>query len=253
MSSLLDRIGAFFLEPRRDPSTPEPVPERTPPLGLAPSSDRDTAGFAPRAASLGSEATRIESQRAASLDSEASPTDELPAFAAVLGAPGVTLPVAAACAGELRVRQRAAAAVLCVWGGGEAPAGATTPAVRRVAARMETAGLAASACGRLAWVALDPDPEAAVAQAQRARERSLVPVVLTIAGVRPFAFEALLDEVDVAIAVLPAEADEALRALARWSLPAPESLILPPLPPGPPRWAAMAGLARLRSMKGGTA
>jgi hypothetical protein len=100
-------------------------------------------------------------------------------------------------------------------------------------------------------VALDADPDAAAAQAQRARGRAEVPVVLVAAGARPFAFEGLIHEVDLAIAVLPSDADDALRALARWTLPAPESLILPPLPPGPPRWAAMAGLARLRSLKGG--
>src|SRR5215218_3445437 len=60
--------------------------------------------------------------------------------AVVVGAAGAVVPVAAAVAGELRARHRAAAALLCVWrpGGVEtldddrtsaarSPAGATTP------------------------------------------------------------------------------------------------------------------------------
>ena len=142
--------------------------------------------------------------------------------------------------------------MLCVWNGGEPPTGATTPAVRRLATRLDAAGLAASACGRLAWVTLDPEPDAARAEVQRALGVALAgcPVVLGVAGPRPAAFEPFLDEVDHAIAVLPSEAGDALRMLALSTLPPRAALVLPPLPPGPPRWAAMAGLARLRALKG---
>ena len=65
---------------------------------------------------------------------------------------------------------------------------------------------------------------------------------------RPAAFEPLLAELDLAIAVLPPEIEPALRELALGTLRARERAIVPPLPPGPPRWAAIAGLARLRSL-----
>jgi hypothetical protein len=167
----------------------------------------------------------------------------------VLGTPPEAVPVAAACAGELRAQARAAAAVLCVWGGGEPPAGATTPAVSRLAARLAAHGLAATASGRLAWIALAPTPADAATQVLRARALADTPIVLAVAGPRPAALEPLLADTDLALVVLPPEADEPLRALALASLPARASLAVPPLPPGPPRWAAMAGLARMRSLK----
>jgi hypothetical protein len=74
---------------------------------------------------------------------------------------------------------------------------------------------------------------------------------LAIAGPRPPALEPLLAAADLAIAVLPAGTEEALRELAVATLPARIALTLPPLSPGPPRWAAMAGLARLRSLPPG--
>ncbi len=58
----------------------------------------------------------------------------------------------------------------------------------------------------------------------------------------------MLAVADVGLAVLPAEAEEALRALALEHLPGAVRRIVAPLPPGPPRWAALAGLARLRSL-----
>jgi hypothetical protein len=171
-----------------------------------------------------------------------------PVFAAVVGG-AAAVPVAAAAAGELRAQARAAAAVLCVWGGGEAPAGATTPAVRRLAARLAAQDLPGTACGRLVWVPLAAAPEAAAAQVERVRGRSGVPLVLAIAASRPAALEPLIAGADHALAVLPAEADDTLRALALATLPHRRSRVVAPLPPGPPRWAAMAGLARLRALR----
>jgi hypothetical protein len=159
------------------------------------------------------------------------------------------VPAAAACAGELRAQARAAAAVLCVWGGGEPPAGATTPAVRRLAGRLAAHGLSSTASGRLAWVALDPSPADAATQLLRARALADAPIVLAIAGPRPAEFEPLLADAELALVVLPAEAEEPLRSLALATLPSRASLAVPPLPPGPPRWAAMAGLARMRSLR----
>jgi hypothetical protein len=136
-----------------------------------------------------------------------------------------------------------------VWGGGEPPAGATTPAVRRLAARLAAHGFAATASGRLVWVVLDPAPADAATQVTRARALADVPIVLAIAGARPAALEPLLADAELALVVLPAGAEEPLRTLALATLPSHGSLAVPPLPPGPPRWAAMAGLARMRSLK----
>jgi hypothetical protein len=184
--------------------------------------------------------------------------------AAVLGAPAFVVPVAAACAGELRARERAAAALICIWRppgapappldpepeepAARSPAGATTPGAKRLAGRLAAHRLPATACGRLAWLALDPGAAEAAAQFRRARAVSAVPVVLAVAGPRPEPLEPLLAEVDLGVAVLPADIDPPLRELAIARLPARERAVVTPLPPGPPRWAAMAGLARLRSL-----
>jgi hypothetical protein len=184
--------------------------------------------------------------------------------AAVLGAPAAVVPVAAACAGELRARARAAAALICIWRPADAPppalepdpeepaarspAGATTPGAKRLAARLASHGLNATACGRLAWLALDPDPAQAADQFRRCRSIAAVPVVLAVAGPRPESLEPVLADLELCVAVLPADIDPALRELALARLPARAHALVPPLPPGPPRWAAMAGLARLRSL-----
>jgi len=184
--------------------------------------------------------------------------------AAVVGPAAAVVPVAAACAGELRARGRAAAALICIWRpagapapavapdaeepAARSPAGATTPGAKRLAGRLATHGLDATACGRLAWLALDPVPAAAAGQFRRCRSIAGAPIVLAIAGPRPEELEPLLGELDLCVAVLPADIDPALRELALARLPARSRATVTPLPPGPPRWAAMAGLARLRSL-----
>jgi hypothetical protein len=255
MSSLLDRIGAFFLDPpiERDLAPPPPADTARPadeptPTATAPTPRSSPLGFAPPVPPTHATSAQVaDGAPAPAATASSTPLEDQ--FAVVLGAPTAAVPVAAACAGELRAQARAAAAVLCVWRGGEPPAGATTPAVRRLAARLAAHGLAATASGRLAWVALDPAPGDAAAQVQRARALAGAPVVLAVAGPRPAAFEPLLADAALALVVLPAEADETLRALALATLPSRASLAVPPLPPGPPRWAAMAGLARMRSLK----
>ena len=200
----------------------------------------------------------------ASLPAASSPLPApAPTRAVVLGAAAVVLPVAAACAGELRARARAVAAVVCIWmppgaasqveeeaPAARSPAGATTPGARRLAARLTAAGLKATACGRLAWLALDPDPSAAAGEFARCGSVADVPLVLAVAGARPEAFEGLLADADVCLAVLPADSDPTLRELALALLPVRERAVVAPLPAGPPRWAAMAGLARMRSLPG---
>ena len=186
----------------------------------------------------------------------------------MLAADVAAVPVGAACAGELRARARAGAALLCVWqptveptddlelpwdGADDdrppsTPAGATTPAARRLAGRLEAHGLEATARGRLAWLRLEPEPSDAAAQARRCLAIAGVPVVIAVAGPRDAAFEPLIAEVGLVLAVLPAGADPALRELVSAGLPSRAGAIVAPLRSGPPRWAAMAGLGRLRSL-----
>jgi hypothetical protein len=225
VTGLLNRVGALFLE-----TTPAPQP----PLPAAPQGGPPPAG------------------------------------AGVVGAPASVVAVAAACAGELRARSRAAAALLCVWRPGAAaqqdadtdsddgapapaaasPAGATTRGAGRLAARLVAHELPATACGRLAWLRLAPAPAAAATEFRRCQALAGAPIVLAVAGARPAELEPLLAELDLCIAVLPAAIEPALRELALATLPARANAIVPPLPAGPPRWAALAGLARMRSLPG---
>jgi hypothetical protein len=213
-------------------------------------------------------------------DATAPTLDVTSPSAAVVGASArAVMPVAAAAAGELRVRARAGAALVVLWhpaaqavegtapgtedasstsSAGPAraatPAGAATPAARRLEARLADDGAApATACGRVAWLLLHSAPTGdglspCAAVAARVLALAGAPVVLAICGPRPAALEPLIAACDVAVAVLPADADPDLRTLALAALPTPRRTILPPLAPGPPRWAALAGLARLRSL-----
>jgi hypothetical protein len=128
------------------------------------------------------------------------------------------------------------------------PAGAAIPAARRLEERLGDGFGPATACGRLAWVLLPAAPEAAAAAAARLVDGPEAPVVVAVCGPRPAALDPILAGRDVAVAVLPQDADPDLRALALAALAAPCRSIHAPLQPGPPRWAALAGLARLRSL-----
>ena len=178
----------------------------------------------------------------------------IPPLAVVLGPAGSVVPVAAAVAGELRARERAPAALICTWrpagpSATASPAGAATLGARRAAQRLADRGAAATACGRLAWLVLDDDPGAAAVSAHRAVAAAVdAPAVIAVAAPRPAPFESLLAAADLAVVVLPSDADPALASLALSGLPAPSATVQPPLAPGPARWAAMAGLARLRGL-----
>jgi hypothetical protein len=248
--SLRARVGAFFLEagdpPPGDPPVPPapgapPVP---PALGARPplrppdaSPPLHTPGAPPPLHALGAPPASVAGTCC---------------VAAVLGPSAAVVPVAAACAGELRARLRTPAALVCVWRPigpvAAPPAGAATPGARRLAQRLTERGAAATACGRLAWLALETDPAAAAATARRAILAAGQPAVVAIAGPRPAELEAMLATAELAVVVLPAHADPAVGALALAGLPAPARVTHPPLAAGPARWAALAGLARLRTL-----
>ncbi len=164
--------------------------------------------------------------------------------AAVLGAAHDAVPVAAALAGGLRERERAAGAVLIAWPATEAPRPALgTPAAARLVAGLQARGLAAVARGRLAWVAV-----ADLGLARRALSAVDVPVVLAVTGPRSAASDALLAEQDHIVLVAPPEEDPQLTELARAGLAEcgiPVTIRGPLTAPGA-RTTALAGWGRLR-------
>jgi hypothetical protein len=164
------------------------------------------------------------------------------ARALVLGSPDEAVPVAAALAGGLRERARAAGAVLLVWPSLEPPRAALgTPAASRLAAVLQARGLDAVARGRLAWVAL-----ADVALARRALVAVDVPVVVAVTGPRSAAADELLAEQDQV--VLVGREDDPVTELVRENLAeygVPLAVRAPLSTPGA-RTTALAGWGRLR-------
>ena len=299
MTSLLRRVVATFVEPvdsaassqpssrpdtadapgprGADGSPPRPAVVFTPPhlrrgdptptSKAAPPRRTSAPDATPAASTRPTRAGRAAPERDA-IDQPTPPDHLAITDAIVLAADVAAVPVGAACAGELRARARAGAALLCVWhptvepadelelpwdGADDdrppsTPAGATTPAARRLAGRLEARGLEATARGRLAWLRLEPEPSNAATQARRCLAIAEAPVVIAVAGPRDAAFEPLIAEAGLVLAVLPVGADPALRELVSAGLPSRAGAIVAPLRSGPPRWAAMAGLGRLRSL-----
>jgi hypothetical protein len=176
------------------------------------------------------------------------------ARALVLGSPADALPLAAALAGSLRAREKAPAAVLCLWAPsarGQWPTAWTSPGAGRLAARLAARELEARAAGRLVWVSLPPEP----AEAARVLGPLLgwldAPVVTALAGPRAAELDALVAQHDLVVAVRPAAGGavsasgaEALAALALEGV-GEAAVACDPLAAGPARWRARAGLGRL--------
>jgi hypothetical protein len=166
--------------------------------------------------------------------------------ALVLGAAADAVPVAAALAGGLRERERAAGAVLIVWPAAEPPRPALgTPAAARLVAGLQLRGLAAVARGRLAWLGLGG---ADLALARGALAAVDVPVVVAITGPRSAATDELLPEQDQIVLVVPTDEDQRLTDLARAGLAehsVPLAIRGPLAAPGA-RTTALAGWGRMR-------
>lgn len=238
------------------------------------------AGAAPAAAAraaANAPAPRTARRQRKRYDPDAHPPPA-PLRAAVLGTDPGALAAGAALAGELRARSRASAALLITWPpvaraqddaltaaqfsllashpppppreGASAPGAipATLPA-RRLAARLQARGLPAVARGRLAWLALGPDPGPAFAAAERALGALAEPAVLALAAPRPREATALLAEQHLIAVAAPPGASGDLLALAKASLAATGVPVVAVRPPtrGPGRLLALAGLARLRA------
>jgi hypothetical protein len=176
------------------------------------------------------------------------PPDMVPRFAPralVLGRSDDAVPVAAALAGGLRERDRAAGALLVVWPA-EPPRGALgTPAASRLAARLQVRGLEAVARGRLAWLALGADD---LLLAERATGAVDVPSVIAVTGPRTAAGDALLPDQDFVVLVAGPDDPPELQALAVAGLEAQGARVIVrgPLDTAGARPAALAGWGRLR-------
>lgn len=168
--------------------------------------------------------------------------------ALVFGRPADALSLAAALAGELRSREHAAAALLVVWPGELPRPAPATRAALRLAVRLDARGLAAVARGRLAWLALSGPSVGAAAAVVRAEAAAGVPSVVAVTGPRCDALDALLEERDLVVVVLPRDADPALEDLALADLAACRApvMICPPLEGSYLPLLALAGRGRLR-------
>lgn len=170
------------------------------------------------------------------------------ARAVVLGRPADALALAAALAGEMRARERAAAALLVTWPGEPPRPAPAYRAAHRLATRLGSRGLEAVARGRLAWLALPGPSVAAAAACVRAEAATDGPTVVTVTGPRCDALDALLDECDLVLVALPPDADPALAELALAGLAnclAPV-VACPPLSGASARLLALAGRGRMR-------
>jgi hypothetical protein len=169
------------------------------------------------------------------------------ARAVVLGTPQDAPPLAAAVA--LTLRARGSAGLVAVWrteGAAAAARGASVPSAVRLAARLSRRRLAATARGRLAWLPLDADPESASGAVRRAAAVVDGPLVTALAGPRPPALEALIEEHDLAIVAADPATPLARTALAALSTRCVSAVACAPLPRGPARALALAGLSAPR-------
>jgi hypothetical protein len=195
------------------------------------------------------------------------PTANVPAEtrAVALGSPRDTIPLAAALALTFRAAERTPTALVAAWGAQEpaaiSPSGAqaaaaissprrrggfAAPAAARLAARLGRRELPAAARGRLVWLPLPDEPSAAATALRSAAAVVEGPVVTALAGPRPAVLEPVVEEHDlVIVAAEPgtALAEAALAALADRSVSA---IACRPLPRGPARALALAGLAAPR-------
>lgn len=207
---------------------------------------------------------RQTADRPPSADSSIRPADAAPAGAPPTRACAVAPPRTPACVALLAPateaaglaaalglllarRERAAAAVVCIWAATpmrlpwRAPA---LPAAARLASALAGRGHAARGSGRLVIVRLAADCEAAAAAALRViAAAGPAPTVLALAGPRAAAFDALLAAQDLVVVAPAPGADPALARLAVAGLERGVVCVVPPAHPG--RSLAAAGIALL--------
>jgi hypothetical protein len=167
--------------------------------------------------------------------------------AAVLGRAGDVEPVAAALALALRRQSRAKAATVAVVGPAPpADAGGGSAAARRIVARLDAHGFEAHVRGRLVWARLDPSDQEIAAVARRVTLIA-APAVLAITAPRTLALDEALAEQDLLV-VVTTEPGGPLAALASSGLPPVHVALVRPLPRGPRRALARAGVRAPRRL-----
>jgi hypothetical protein len=247
--SLLRAATEWFVEPADDAAVAESPPDGrtragTHPLDTAAAPDRTWLG-GPRAPA----APRLRLAPTAPVDTGVQALLRV----AVVGAPASAPALAAAVALSCRARARTSTALVALWrspgvdGPPPGPAAPALPGAGALAARLRRRDLPATARGRLVWLLLPGEPDAAVPALRHAEAAAGdVPVVLAVARPREPLVDAVLAERDLAIvAAAPGS------PLAEAVLADADDLRVParacaPLPPGAARLAALAGLAAPR-------
>ena len=177
--------------------------------------------------------------------------------AAVVGRAGHAEPVAAAFALALGAAAHVRAASVVVVGpaermaadveagGNGQPGSGGTRAARRLARRLDAHGLVARSRGRLVWV--EAPGEGRQAAVQRAAMVG-APTVLAVTAPRARDIEALLAEQDLLLLVMadPGGPLARLAALAPGGVP---TVVTRPLPRGPARSLALAGISAPRRIR----
>ncbi|HVF77439.1 MAG TPA: hypothetical protein VNA28_04000 [Solirubrobacteraceae bacterium] len=216
-----------------------PAAERTAPGGSAASAERRRrrADAAPAGAPP-TRACAVSPPRVPACVALLAPPDDAPALAAGLGL-------------ALARRERASAAVVCVWAAQSgrqqwhAPA---LPAAARLAASLGARGHVARGSGRLVIVSLATACEDAAAEAPRVLAAAgAAPTVLALAGPRAAAFDELLAAQDLVVVAVSPGSDPALARLAVAGLARSVACEVPPAHPG--RSLAAAGVLLLPSAR----
>jgi hypothetical protein len=193
---------------------------------------RDVSGARDRVAAFFLEPARQAPSRRAAIPPAAR--------VAVLGATHEVAAVAAATA--LGLRGEAGAAVVALWRGDVSRPGVATRAASRLAATLTARELPAVARGRLAWLALPDDPDAAARAVRRASALVAGPFVTGVAGPRPPALELLIAEHDIAVVAAHPETPLARAALTTLADHGITALATAPLQRGAARTLALAGI-----------
>ncbi len=163
--------------------------------------------------------------------------------AAVLGRPRDVIPLAAAVALTLRAGDRCPAALVAVWGGALPAGGPAARAAKRLAAAADDG---ASARGRLAWLALPPEPARAVDALVEAAAVVDAPLVTALAGARPPALEGLVSGHDLVVVATAPGTPLARTVIARLAERGVPAVACAPLARGAVRALAVAGLVAPR-------
>ena len=182
--------------------------------------------------------------------SSAATTAPAPASrAVVLGSAADAMPLAAAIA-------MSPGSLVAVWssddavGVGVRPYGRhriATRAAAQLAARLSARDLDAAARGRLAWLALPPDPAAAAATLRRASALVDASLVTALCGPRPSELDGLVAEHDLAVVAAPPDTPLARAGVAELAAVGVTAWACAPLPRGLMRTLALAGVGGPRS------